>query len=164
MRALYLPLVKCYVQFPFVPSFQTISSGPRFCEILLDAVSCYGVEFLATPLTNKVDDTPCRMSAVHSICYQIPFKRGRHLIHRILRTRRTVMTCTHLIRLMIHSNYHHNYHHQLTFSVTVTVLLKIFIHYPELTSITNALKYLSIIDSVLILIVLLIPISYSVDS
>jgi hypothetical protein len=129
MYALYLPLAKSHVQFPFLISFQKISLSPWFCEILRNAVSCYGVELLATRPTTKLEETPCRMSAVvYLVYYQVPFIRGSHFLHRNLRSRRTVMTWTHLIRLMIHSNYHHIYHHHLVFSVTVAVLLKIFFH------------------------------------
>jgi len=70
-------------------------------------------------------------------------------------TRHNVMTLTQSVQLIIHSHYHH-----LVFSVTVTVLLKIFIHYPDLTSIIKALKSFSISDSVLIMILLLIPFWY----
>ena len=97
---------------------------PWFCEILLNAVSCYGVELLAIRPNSKLEDTPCRISAVvYSVYYQLLFIRGSHLLHRKLRSHRTVMAWTHLVWLMIYSNYHHNYHHHLVSPVTVAVLL-----------------------------------------
>ena len=118
-----------HVQFPFLTSFQRISPSPRFCEIFRNAVSCYGVEMLATRPTTKLEDTPCRMSAVvYSIYYQLHFVSGDHLLHRSLRTRRTVRAWNHLVRLLIHYNYHHYDLHTPVFSVPVTVLFKIFIH------------------------------------
>ena len=112
MRALYLPLAKSHVQFQFLKSFQKISPSPKFREIFLNAVSCYGVELLATRSTTELEDTHCQMSAVvYSVYYQLHSIRGLHLLHRNLRTRRTVMTWTHSVRIMIYSNNHHKYHH-----------------------------------------------------
>ena len=130
MCALYLPLTKPHVQFPFLISLKSVSPSPTFCEIFLNAVSCYGVELLATRSTTKQEDTTSRIPAVaYSVYYQLFFICGHHLLHRNLRTRRAVMTWTHSVRLMIDSNYHRNYHlHQLLFSVAITVLLNIFIH------------------------------------
>jgi len=71
---------------------------------LLNAVSCYGVELLASRPTTKLEVTPCWMSAVvYSVYYQLLFIRGRILLHRNPRTRRTAMIWTHLLRLMIHA-------------------------------------------------------------
>ena len=150
MRALYLPLAKPHVQFPFLTSFQRIRPSPMFCGILLNAVNCYGVELLATRPTTKLEDTPCRMSAVvYSIYYQLHFVSGDHLFHRNLRTRRTVLTWMHSVRLMVHYHYHHNYHHHLVFSLSVTELLKTFITSQDPNSIINALMSLSIIGSLM---------------
>ena len=128
MHALYLPLAKSHVQFSFLKTFKRISPIPRFCEILLNAVSCYGVELIASSPTTKPEDTPCQISAVVcSVHYKLPSIRRRHLIHRNLRACRTVLTWAHLVRLMIHSNYLHIYHHHLIFSVAVTIILKTLI-------------------------------------
>jgi hypothetical protein len=73
MDALYLPRAKTHIKFPFLTTFQTISTIPRCCEILLNAVSCYGVEFFATRPNKKLEDTPRRMLAVvYSVYYQLP--------------------------------------------------------------------------------------------
>jgi hypothetical protein len=158
MRALYLPLAKSHIQFPFLISFQRISPRPRLCEICRNAVSCQVVDFLATRPATILEDTHCRMSAaVHSTHYRLPSISGDPLLHHNLSTRRTVFTWTHLVRLMIHHNCHHYHLHHPVFSVPVTVLFKIFIHQADLTSIINALTSWSITDSVLILILLLIP-------
>jgi len=129
MCALYLPLSKSHVQFSFLTTFKRISPSPRFCEILLNAASCYGVELLATSPTTKPEDIPCQISAVVcSVYYKLPSIRRRHLIHRNLTACRTVLTWTNLVRLMIHPNYFHIYNnHHLIFSVGVTIILKTLI-------------------------------------
>ena len=153
MSALYLLLAKSHVQFTFLTSFQRISPSSMFCEILLNAVSCYGVELLATRPTTKLEDTPCRKSAVvYSEHYQIPFIGARHLLHRNLRTRRTVMTWMHLVWLMIHCNYHHH----LVFSVAVSVTQDTH-SLTGFRSIINALMSLILIDSLMTFSPLLIP-------
>jgi len=61
------------ISFPIPNSYihANISVSPRLCEIFRNAVSCYGVELLATLATTKLEDTPCRMSvAVYSVYYQ----------------------------------------------------------------------------------------------
>ena len=130
MCALYLPLAKSHVQFPFLTIFKRISPNPRFCEILLNAVSCYVVELLGSRPTTKPEDAPCQISAVVcSVYYKLPYIRRRHLIHRNLRACRIVLTWTHLVRLMIDPNYLHIYHHHhhLIFSVAVKIILKTLI-------------------------------------
>jgi hypothetical protein len=133
----------------------------------INAVSCYCVQFISTLPSIKLEDTHFQMSAVvYSVYYQLSFVRGRHPLHHNLRSRRTVMTWTHLILLMIHSNYHHNYHHHPVFSVTITVLLIIFISLPDLMSIINTLMSLSIIDCVPVFLyyLFLSGIQYFIDS
>jgi hypothetical protein len=55
-----------------------------------NAVSCYDVELLATRPTNKLEDTPYRMSATaYSVYYQLPSISGDHLLHPNLRVGNT---------------------------------------------------------------------------
>jgi hypothetical protein len=50
-----------------------------------NVVICYYVELLATRPTNKLEDTPYRMSATaYSVYYQLPSISGDHLLHRNL--------------------------------------------------------------------------------
>ena len=94
------------------------------------SVSSYGDELLAVRPISKMEDAPCRKStSASSIYHQLPYLYGRHLLHRKLRTRHTVLTGTQLERLMIHCHYyyHHYHHHHPVYSVPVTVLLKMFI-------------------------------------
>jgi len=145
-RALYLPLAKSHVQFPLITSFQRISTSPWLCDIFRKAVSCQVVDFLATRPTIKLEDTPCRVSAaVYSIYYHLPSVSGEHLIHRNLKTRRTVLTWTHLVRLMMYYHYHYNYYYHLVFSLAVTELLKIFISPRDPNPIINALLTFSLL-------------------
>ena len=128
MCALYLPLAKSHVQFPFLTAFKRISPTPRFCEVLRNAASRYGVEMLASRPTTKPEDTPCQLSAVVcSVHYKLPSVRRRHLIHRNLRECRTMLTWTHLVQQMIHSKYLHIYHYHLIISLAVTIILKVLI-------------------------------------
>ena len=63
-----------------------ISPSPRLCEIFRNAVSCYGIELLATRPTTQLEDIPCRMSvAVYSLYCQITSIRGSHFLHSNLR-------------------------------------------------------------------------------
>lgn len=95
------------VQFPFLTSFKRINPSPRLCEIFSDAVSCRDVELLATRPTNKLEDTPFRMSTTaYSVYYQLPSLSGDHLLLRNLRVGHTVVTRKHLVWLMILSNYY----------------------------------------------------------
>jgi len=59
MCVLYLPIANFHFKFPFLTWFQRISLIPRFCEILRNAVRCYGVGLLATRTNNKLQDSPC---------------------------------------------------------------------------------------------------------
>jgi len=146
MRALYLPLAKSHVQFPLITSFQRKSTSSRLCDIFRKAVSCQVVDILASRPTIKLEDTPCRVSAaVYSIYYQLPSVSGDHLFHPNLRTHRTVLTWTQLVRLMMYYHYHHHYYYHSVFSLAVTELLKIFISAPDFNSIINALLTFSLL-------------------
>jgi len=87
------------------------------CEMFRNAASSLGVQLLAPRATTKLEDTPCRMSAV--VYYQLLFLSG-HSLHLNLRTHHNLMTWTQLIWLMIHSHYHHHHHYHLLFSIAVT--------------------------------------------
>ena len=119
-------------------------------------VGCYDVELLAMRPTNKLEDTPYRMSSTaYSVYYRLPSISDDHLLHRNLSVGHTVMTRKHLVPLMIHSNYHDSFYHRRVFLVALTVLLKEFTPQPDVTSIINSLRSLSIFDLILILSLLL---------
>jgi hypothetical protein len=99
-------------QFPILTPLQSFSPSPRLCEIFRNAISCYGVELLATLATTILEDTPCRMCvAVYSVYYQPTSILGSHLPSLQLKARHTVMTDTHLIQLLVHSHYYYYYYY-----------------------------------------------------
>jgi hypothetical protein len=92
-----------------------------------NAVIYYDIELLETRPTNKLQDTPYRVSSnAYSVYYQLLSISGDYFLRRNLKLGSTVMTRKHLVRLMIHSNYHYRFYLPPVFLVPLTVLLKKF--------------------------------------